>query len=166
MPARAKPRAASQQNTGYNCRMKSAAYFLNKHFVEPSKKIQNIRCVRAIVANFPKSLTDDIKFFYIKDGVLFFVVTSSVCRQELTYKKDLFMSLLRMYRKSDPERFNLELRDIKIKLSYKDLSQKPPAKPEIPYAERARGDFKNIVKDKKLHKIFEEIKALIKYARS
>lgn len=96
-----------------------------------------------------------IKFGYIKNKTLFFVLKHQGYKKELEYNKADIKSLLK--------KFNLE--DIEnIEFFVTNVIEKKESKKEVEpmYKERSYGIFENKAKDEMIFKKFEKIREIIK----
>ena len=140
---------------------KTIIYHLKKH---PSMKILNQEeCYNILMSLLPKSLTNSIKFLYIKHNTLFFVLNHPSGKMEFDYKLDLIKGLLKKLVNFHPKCKCIDLQYVKAFVSNK----KNPIEVALPqtkiyYTERSNGEFINSVKDEKLFELFEKIKNEIK----
>ena len=130
---------------------------LKKH---PSlKTLEQKECFDMLIKLLPNSLSDFIKFLYIKNDILFFVLKHPSAKMEFNYKRNLIKDILKKIESFHPKCKCINLKEIKA-----FVSNKKELKPEIFknatifYKERSLGDFTNKTKDEKLHEIFEKIR--------
>ena len=130
---------------------------LKKH---PSlKTLEQEECFDMLITLLPNSLSDFIKFLYIKNDILFFVLKHPSAKMEFNYKRNLIKDILKKIESFHPKCKCINLKEIKA-----FVSNKKELKPEIFknatifYKERSLGDFTNKTKDEKLHEIFEKIR--------
>ncbi|WP_419765062.1 MAG: DUF721 domain-containing protein [Arcobacter sp.] len=136
--------------------MKNANEILThlKYYPEFKKINTNITIERLINA-LPLKLKKGIKFGYIKNQTLFFVLTHPVYKMEFEYNKSLIKSLLK---KANIANVN----DIKFFVTNVIEKKEEVHEQKDFYIERAHGIFENFCKDEKLRNKFEEIRKVIK----
>jgi hypothetical protein len=134
---------------------------LKKH---PSlKTLEKEECYELLIRLLPNSLSNFIKFIYIKHDTLFFVLTHQSAKMEFNYKSNLIKELLKKLETFHPKCKCINLTKIKsFVTNKKNETKNPKISSAIFYKERANGEFVNIAKDEKLYKIFEKIKEEIK----
>lgn len=119
------------------------------------KKINTSSQIEQIIQILDPRIKKGIKFAYIKDDILYFVLTHSVFKYELDCSKEHIKSSL----KKVP---NLNIKDIISFVTNKKEIKKTENKTIPTYQERSYGIFENTLKDEKLFEKFEEIRELIK----
>lgn len=136
--------------------MKNASEILThlKYYPEFKKINTNITIERLINA-LPLKMKKGVKFGYIKNQTLFFVLTHPVYKMEFEYNKSLIKSLLKTANIAN-------VNDVKFFVT--NIIEKKEETQEIKsyYNERSHGIFENFCKDEKLKKRFEEIREIIK----
>ena len=124
------------------------------------KKLNNNTLIDKLVTILPPKLKKGVKFTYIKNDILFFVLTHSVYKMEFEYNKQDIKSLLKL----------VELDYIKdISFFVTNQVEKKIVKSENKkddYKERSKGYFDNNSNDKKIRKHFEDIRKIIKDNKS
>ena len=136
--------------------MKNANEILThlKYYPEFKKINTNITIERLINA-LPLKMKKGVKFGYVKNQTLFFVLKHPVYKMEFEYNKSLIKSLLK---KANIANVN----DVKFFVT-NVIERKEEKKEEIIfYEERSHGIFQNFCKDEKLKKNFEDIRKIIK----
>lgn len=130
---------------------------LKKH---PSlKTLQSEECFDILIKLLPKSLSNFIKFIYIKHDTVFFVLTHPSAKMEFNYKRNLIKELLNKVEKFHPTCKCINLKEIKAFVTNrKAAKEEENINTKIFYIERSQGEFINKTKDEKLHSIFEEIR--------
>ncbi|WP_322862347.1 DUF721 domain-containing protein [Malaciobacter marinus] len=111
--------------------------------------------MQRLINVLPLKLKKGIKFTYIKNETLYFVLTHPVYKMEFEYNKALINSLL-----SSAHMTNIN--DIKFFVTNKREKKQEENIVYEKYDERSYGIFQNNIKDPKLHKLFEEIRKVIK----
>ncbi len=134
---------------------------LKKH---PSlKTLEQEECFDILIKLLPKSLSNFIKFIYTKNNTLFFVLKHPSAKMEFNYKRNLIKDILKKIESFHPNCKCINLKEIKAFITNKKEPKIEPSKEvTIFYKERSSGEFKNEIKDKKLHEIFEKIREEIK----
>ncbi len=136
--------------------MKNASEILThlKYYPEFKKINTNITIERLINA-LPLKLKKGVKFGYIKNQTLFFVLTHPVYKMEFEYNKSLIKSLLK---KANIANVN----DVKFFVTNVIEKKEVINEQKDFYQERAHGIFENFCKDEELRNKFEEIRKIIK----
>lgn len=119
------------------------------------KKINTNITIERLIKSLPLKLNKGIKFGYIKNQTLFFVLTHPVYKMEFEYNKNLIKSLLK-----DANIANVN--DIKFFVTNVIEKKETINEEKVFYKERSFGIFENFCKDENLRKKFEEIRKIIK----
>ncbi len=144
----------------------------NEHNEQPYKKIRNFY-YKDFLSFFPPAHQKLIAKIYLKNQILHIIVRHQVAYQELKHDNTKFYikKLIKDYVKFKPnELFSqavLEGGGVKeVKVFFKILEQnqnKTEEKvQEDGFIELSLGEFKNLIKDEKLHLKFEKIREIIK----
>lgn len=144
--------------------MKDAKSIISHLVKHPSmKKYEQMLCFERLLGLLPKSFTSMIKFIYIKNETLFFVLNHPSAKMEFNYKQSLIKSLLSQIIIHCPQCECLHVKDIKCFITnQKEDSASSTNSSDITYKERACGEFENHCDDQKLKTLFENIKEIIK----
>ncbi len=136
--------------------MKNASEILThlKYYPE-FKKINTNITIERLIKSLPLKLNKGIKFGYIKNQTLFFVLKHPVYKMEFEYNKSLIKSLLK---KANIANVN----DIKFFVTNVIEKKEEELKEEDFYKERSYGIFENFCENEDLRKKFEEIRNIIK----
>jgi hypothetical protein len=142
--------------------MKNASDIINSLQKKPQfSKLSSYKCIHRIQSIFSPPLQKMIKFAYIKNGTLFFVLNHPGAKQEFDNNIQSIKSALKFHNPSECEENNIT--DIKAFVTH------TPNKPKIDYVvqiqhynERASGDFDIEIKDKKLKELVKSIQKIIK----
>ncbi|ADG93718.1 conserved hypothetical protein [Arcobacter nitrofigilis DSM 7299] len=136
--------------------MKNASEILThlKYYPE-FKKINTNITIERLIKSLPLKLNKGIKFGYIKNQTLFFVLKHPVYKMEFEYNKSLIKSLLK---KANIANVN----DIKFFVTNVIEKKEEEPKEEDFYKERSYGIFENFCENEDLRKKFEEIRKIIK----
>lgn len=118
-------------------------------------KINSSLAIEKFVKLLPLKLSKGVKFGYVRNNILFFVLTHPVFKMEFEYNKALIKSILKNYQ-------DIQCDDIKFFVT-NVIEKKENIQVKIDtFNERSYGIFENKVKNPKLNKKFEEIRNLIK----
>ena len=103
----------------------------------------------------PLKLKKGVKFGYIKNQTLYFVLTHPVYKMEFEYNKADIKSLLKNFKIANVE-------DIGFFITNVIEKKEKENEPILLYKERSYGIFDNKAKDEYLFKRFENIREIIK----
>ncbi|AKT90211.1 hypothetical protein CUREO_0331 [Campylobacter ureolyticus RIGS 9880] len=147
--------------------MKSAKNIIEE--IQTSPLFNDINDKRKFLSLLSKTHQKLIAFIYLKDQILYFACKHNVGLQEL--KKDsninLIKELLKTYIKFHPDSNLNGIKDIRFFVASKFMKKKEKIKEifkiNLPpkFADPSNGEFKNNIRDKKNHALFEEIRKLI-----
>jgi len=150
--------------------MKNASEIISTIQQKPQyKRILTYRCVEKLKSALLPTIQRSIKYGYIKNSILYFVISSSINK----YDKDNIINTIKMILnspmilKSDKfmECSNTDIQEVKV---YTDFKPRPKYTPyatsthKLIYKERAKGEFDIVVKDEELKKIIKDIQNIIK----
>lgn len=143
--------------------MKDAKSIISHLVQHPSmEKYEQMRCFERLLGFLPKSFTAMVRFVYVKNETLFFVVEHPSAKMEFNYKQSLIKSLLSQILRHHPECSCLHVKDVQCFVTNKIQEKIPPENTsDIGYPETAQGIFENHCDDEKLHTLFENIKKTI-----
>ena len=118
-------------------------------------KINTSFLIKKFIEVLPLKLKKGVKFAYVKNQTLFFVLTHPVYKMEFEYNKADIKSLLKKFKIANVEDIGFFVTNI--------IEKKETKKTDEPlYKERSYGIFENKAKDEKLFKKFEKIRDIIK----
>ena len=118
-------------------------------------KINTSFLIMKFIDVLPLKLKKGVKFGYIKNQTLYFVLTHPVYKMEFEYNKADIKSLLKKFKIANVEDIGFFVTNIIEKKETKKID-------EPLYKERSYGIFENKAKDEKLFKKFEKIRDIIK----
>ncbi|MGM0519691.1 MAG: DciA family protein [Campylobacterota bacterium] len=119
------------------------------------RRVNTSTIIEQFINILPLKLKKGVKFAYVKNQTLYFVLKHPVYKMEFEYNKADIKSLLKKSRLE-------EVYDIKFFVTNK-LEKKQNKQTTTPkYEERSFGIFTNLSKDEKLHNKFEQIRKIIK----
>ena len=119
------------------------------------RKINTSLLIMKFIDILPLKLKKGVKFGYIKNQTLYFVLTHPVYKMEFEYNKADIKSLLKSFKIANVEDIGFFVTNI--------IEKKENNKEVIVfYKERSYGIFENKAKDEYIFKKFEKIRELIK----
>jgi len=143
--------------------MKNASQIITSLQNKPQfSKLSRYKCIGKIQSAFTPALQKMIKFGYIKNDILFFVLTHPAGKQEFDNSIQTIKSALKFHMPKECE--GCVLQDIKAFVTHT-----PPSTPKLfatdslaVYKERSSGNFTITIEDPKLHTLVQTIQTLIK----
>lgn len=118
-------------------------------------KINTSFLIKKFIEILPLKLKKGVKFAYVKNQTLYFVLTHPVYKMEFEYNKADIKSLLKNFKIANVEDIGFFITNV----IEKKEEQKAPI---LLYKERSYGIFENKAKDEYLFKRFEKIREIIK----
>ena len=118
-------------------------------------KINTSFLIKKFIEVLPLKLKKGVKFAYVKNQTLFFVLTHPVYKMEFEYNKADIKSLLKSFKIANVE-------DIGFFVTKKKKKKENNKEVIVFYKERSYGIFENKAKDEYIFKKFEKIRELIK----
>ena len=119
------------------------------------KKINTSFLIMKFINVLPLKFRKGIKFGYVKNQTLYFVLTHPVYKMEFEYNKADIKSLLKNFKIANVEDIGFFVTNV-IEKKEIFIDTNPL------YKERSHGIFDNKVKDEKLFEKFERIREIIK----
>ncbi len=150
--------------------MKNSGSIINHLCLSPKfKNLQKEQGYKKLLLFLPKSFTRGILFMYNKNDTLFFVLKHQLFLMEFKslqrsdkYRQNFIKIKLKELIKLDESCKCIDAENIKAMVTNKFLQTKSEEKEALPYyMEKSKANFKNNVKNKKLHKILEQIREVI-----
>jgi len=150
--------------------MKNASQIITTIQYKPQfKRILQHKCVEKLKSVMLPAIQKNIKYGYIRDKKLHFVITSTLNK----YDKDNIINTIKMILngKMIEKNENLfdcieaNIEDVIVKVDHKPLSTYKPyttTAHKLHYFERASGQVSIDIKDEKLHKLAQAIQNIIK----
>ena len=120
------------------------------------KKLNTNTIIDKLVATLPPKLKKGVKFAYTKHETLFFVLNHPIYKMEFEYNKQDIKALLKIVKLDDIKDVAFFVSNVVEKKNEKKEDLTPA------YPERSNAYFDNNVKNKKIHKVFEEIREIIR----
>jgi hypothetical protein len=118
-------------------------------------KINTSFLIKKFIEVLPLKLKKGVKFAYVKNQTLYFVLTHPVYKMEFEYNKADIKSLLKTFKIANVEDIGFFITNV--------IEKKEEPKEPIPlYVERSYGIFENRAKDEYIFKKFEKIREIIK----
>ncbi|MBP9490821.1 MAG: DUF721 domain-containing protein [Aliarcobacter sp.] len=118
-------------------------------------KINTSFLIKKFIEVLPLKLKKGVKFAYVKNQTLFFVLTHPVYKMEFEYNKADIKSLLKTFKIANVEDIGFFITNV-IEKKEKEIEPTPL------YKERSYGIFDNRAKDEYIFKKFEKIREIIK----
>ena len=119
------------------------------------RKINTSFLIMKFINVLPLKFRKGIKFGYIKNQTLYFVLTHPVYKMEFEYNKADIKSLLKNFKIANVE-------DIGFFITNVIEKKEEPKEPTPLYKERSYGIFENRAKDEYIFEKFEKIREIIK----
>ena len=142
--------------------MKNASQIINIIQNKPQfSKLSKIECIKKIQSLLVLPVQKMVNFAYFKGNTLFFVFNHPAGKQEFDNNIQHIKNALNFHTPSECDDIIIE--DIKAFVTH--TPKKPNIKTEIVldvYKERASGDFKVDIQDKKLNELVKSIRDIIK----
>lgn len=159
--------------------MKNASQIINSIQNKPQfSKLSKYKCIKRIESTFVPALQKMIKFSYIKNDTLFFVLSHPAGKQEFDNNIQSIKSALNFQNKTTAfAKQNLSLdmleecegtliNDIKAFVTHTPIKQpKIELKKEVQYKERSSGNFSVNIHDEKLNSLVRSIQNIIKASK-
>ncbi|MFA6138465.1 MAG: hypothetical protein WC667_10280 [Sulfurimonas sp.] len=142
--------------------MKNASQIINSIQNKPQfSKLSKYKCIKRIESVFIPALQRMIKFSYIKNDTLFFVLTHPAGKQEFDNNIQSIKSALKFHM---PEECKETLiNDIKAFVTHTPIKKAvEPEQKVMRYPERATGEFSVNIDDEKLNTLVKSIQNIIK----
>ena len=142
--------------------MKNAGDILNSLQNKPQfSKLSHYKCIERVQSLFSAPLQKMVKFAYIKNNTLFFVLNHPGAKQEFDNNIDSIKSALKFC--NPPECADENITDIKAFVTHTPIKKFSLEAPKVQtYPERAKGEFDIKIHDEKLRLLAESIKNIIK----
>ena len=118
-------------------------------------KINTSFLIKKFIEVLPLKLKKGVKFAYVKNQTLFFVLTHPVYKMEFEYNKADIKSLLKKFKIANVEDIGFFITNV--------IEKKEEPKEATPlYIERSYGIFENRAKNEQIFRKFEKIREIIK----
>lgn len=142
--------------------MKNASQILKTIQNKPQfSKLSKYKCISKIQSLFMPSFQKFVKFAYIKNNILFFVLTHNAGKQEFDNNIQNIKSALNFYTPDECEGNNIQ--DIKAFVTHTTpIKQNKTPKLKQTYQERANGEFQIDIQDPRLNALVHSIQNIIK----
>lgn len=118
-------------------------------------KINTSFLIKKFIEVLPLKLKKGVKFAYVKNQTLYFVLTHPVYKMEFEYNKADIKSLLKNFKIANVEDIGFFITNIIEK-------KETPKEPTPLYIERSYGIFENKAKNEQIFRKFEKIREIIK----
>ncbi|MBE0491795.1 MAG: hypothetical protein IBX44_06045 [Sulfurospirillum sp.] len=120
--------------------------------------LQKKECFSLLLGLLPKNFAIHVKFLYVKNDTLFFVLSHQSAKMEFNYKRNLIKGLLKQITNLHVSCDFSHIKEVKSFISNKEMPKLHETQTTIFYPERADGAFKNLSNDPKLYVLFEKIR--------
>ena len=119
------------------------------------RRINTSILIKKFIDVLPVKLKKGIKFGYVKNQTLFFVLTHPVYKMEFEYNKALIKSLLKEFKIANIEDVSFFVTNVIEKKEKEEVET-------VLFKERSYGIFENKATDENIFKRFEKIREIIK----
>ena len=142
--------------------MKNASQIIHSLQNKPQfSKLSKYKCIKRIESLFVPAFQNMIKFSYIKNDTLFFVLSHPAAKQEFDNNIQNIKSALKFH--TPEECVHTPLQDIRAFVTHSPAKQAQTWKKiDITYKERATGDFSIDIQDPRLNALVKSIQTIIK----
>ncbi len=142
--------------------MKNASQIIHSIQSRPQfSKLSQFSCIKKIESIFVPALQRMIKFAYIKNNTLYFVLNHPAGKQEFDNNIQHIKSALKFHPPQECSETLID--DIKAFVTYTPIKvPKKTKSKELRYPERATGNFTIETKDEKLNSLLKSIQDIIK----
>jgi len=137
--------------------MKKASEIISHIFKPFNDKLNKHRCLRKIISLMPPKYKKFILSLYHKGEILYINVSHPAIKQELFYKREEILSIIKTMHK-----YGI-CNEIKVSKIITNHKYTPPPKPpkEIKFYLKSANDFENRAKNPEIKKLFDEIKEIL-----
>ena len=118
-------------------------------------KINTSFLIKKFIEVLPLKLKKGVKFAYVKNQTLYFVLTHPVYKMEFEYNKADIKSLLKNFKIANVEDIGFFITNV---IERKEVLKEPAPL----YIERSYGIFENKAKNEQIFRKFEKIREIIK----
>ncbi len=142
--------------------MKNASQIITSIQNKPQfSKLSKYKCIKRIESTFIPALQKMIKFSYIKNDTLFFVLSHPAGKQEFDNNIQNIKSALKFHMPQECR--EILINDIKAFVTHTPVKKViTTQKQDVTYPERATGDFNINIHDEKLNSLVKSIQSIIK----
>jgi len=142
--------------------MKNATQIITSLQNKPQfSKLSKFKCIKKIQSMFMPTFTRFVKFAYVQNNTLFFVLNHNAGKQEFDNNIQNIKSALNFHTPQECQETIIE--DIKAFVTHKPTKKKEPKQIiKQYYTERASGDVEVTIKDEKLNTLVKSIQKIIK----
>jgi len=142
--------------------MKNASDILNSLQNKPQfSKLSHYKCINKIQSLFSAPLQRMIKFAYIKNATLFFVLNHPGAKQEFDNNIQSIKSALKFYNPEECEENSVK--DIKAFVTHTPSKVLTQPKHQVQrYTERSKGEFEINIQNEQLRSLVQSIQTIIK----
>jgi hypothetical protein len=141
--------------------MKNIKEILN-HLPIPYDKIKIQKCLKTITKTLPERYHKYILYIYLKGETIYFVTKHQAINFELYQKLNDIKMMLALIQKKMNRCNSIKISSLKAYTSYTKIEKPKKIDHNLKFYKQLDGDFKNLAKNKKIYKKFEEIREIIK----
>ncbi len=140
--------------------MKNISHVLDSLRHKPQfSRLSRSVCIGRIKTLFPPHLQKLIRYGYLHNDVLYFVLSHPGAKQEFDNIIYSIKEPLKRFKPQECKEFNIK--DIRAFVTHTPPAQEYVKKTVPLYKERSKANFSNFVKDSELHAIIERIRQTI-----
>lgn len=142
--------------------MKNAMQIINSIQNKPQfSKLNKYKCIKKIESMFMPTFQRFVKFSYIKNDTLFFVLNHNAGKQEFDNSIQNIKKALNLYAPKECE--ELAIKDIKAFITHSpSIDEEKPLIRVQQYPERSSGNFAIEIQDNRLNTLVRSIQQIIK----
>jgi len=142
--------------------MKNATQILDSLQNKPQfSKLNRYKCIKKIESMFMPTFLRFVKFSYIKNETLFFVLNHNAGKQEFDNSIQNIKKALNLYAPKECE--ELAIKDIKAFITHTQVQEtQTPVQIVQTYHERSSGEFSINIQDSHLNTLVQSIQRIIK----
>jgi len=141
--------------------MKNATQIINSIQNRPQfSKLSKHKCIKKIQSIFAPPLQKMIKFAYIKNKTLFFVLNHPAGKQEFDNNIQSIKSALKFYMPDECK--DIEFDDMKAFVTHTPIKKQKIKIFKQTYKEQSSGNFEITIKDERLNELLKSIRSIIK----
>lgn len=142
--------------------MKNATQILDSLQNKPQfSKLNRYKCIKKIESMFMPTFLRFVKFSYIKNETLFFVLNHNAGKQEFDNSIQNIKKALNLYAPKECE--ELAIKDIKAFITHTQVQEtQAPVQIVQRYPERSSGEFSINIQDSHLNTLVQSIQRIIK----
>lgn len=142
--------------------MKNIKEILNHLPVPYNNKIKIQRCLKILISTLPKTQQKYILYTYLKGETLYIVTKHQAINFELYQKLSDIKTALSLIQKNLKKCNSIKISSLKAYTTYTKPRKTIQKIENFTLRKELKGNFENLAKNKKIYKVFEEIREIIK----